>query len=323
MDKLISIEEAKELIMLNFNKKYVPRKLLIDKCIESLHLSKKELSDKSPGGVFNASKCRFGNALDLLITSEYIAQDENKVLQKLKEEKPEVSVESVKRDNRIEKIVLDTLSKKACKRPQLLSEVSSFLVQKERGVTVQVARCDTGRIISELKKAGKIEEKNGTLSLFAPKKQETVNDVKKVFDALSDEELVDRSVALLQKWFTVNGYKNVVAENTDGPNDNGIDGIVEYEDLFGVKNIVILQVKHIAKKDKYVPLCEVREFVGVLAAHPTALKGVFITNAKYHKDTVKFVNSYKSKYFVLLDGTALCKIAKSCGYNFSKEQNNL
>ncbi len=320
MDKLISIEEAKEIIMLNFNKKYVPRKLLIDRCIESLHLSKKELSDKSPGGVFNASKCRFGNALDLLISSEYILQDENKVLQKIKEEKPEVAVESVKRDNRIEKIVLSTLAKKAYKRPKLLSEVSSVIVQKD-GVTVQVARCDTGRIISELKKAGKIEEKNGTLSLFVPKKQETAIDNKKVFDALSDEELVDRSVALLQKWFTVNGYKNVVAENTDGPNDNGIDGIVEYEDLFGVKNTVILQVKHLSKKDKYVPLCEIREFVGVLAAHPTALRGVFITNAKYHKDTVKFVNSYKSKYFVLLDGNALCKIAKSCGYNFNKEQN--
>ncbi len=320
MDKLISIEEAKEIIMLNFNKKYVPRKLLIDRCIESLHLSKKELSDKSPGGVFNASKCRFGNALDLLISSEYILQDENKVLQKIKEEKPEVAVESVKRDNRIEKIVLSTLAKKAYKRPKLLSEVSSVIVQKD-GVTVQVARCDTGRIISELKKAGKIEEKNGTLSLFVPKKQEIAIDNKKVFDALSDEELVDRSVALLQKWFTVNGYKNVVAENTDGPNDNGIDGIVEYEDLFGVKNTVILQVKHLSKKDKYVPLCEIREFVGVLAAHPTALRGVFITNAKYHKDTIKFVNSYKSKYFVLLDGNALCKIAKSCGYNFNKEQN--
>lgn len=320
MDKLISIEEAKEIIMLNFNKKYVPRKLLIDRCIESLHLSKKELSDKSPGGVFNASKCRFGNALDLLISSEYILQDENKVLQKIKEEKPEVAVESVKRDNRIEKIVLSTLAKKAYKRPKLLSEVSSAVVQKD-GVTVQVARCDTGRIISELKKAGKIEEKNGTLSLFVPKKQETAIDNKKVFDALSDEELVDRSVALLQKWFTVNGYKNVVAENTDGPNDNGIDGIVEYEDLFGVKNTVILQVKHLSKKDKYVPLCEIREFVGVLAAHPTALRGIFITNAKYHKDTIKFVNSYKSKYFVLLDGNALCKIAKSCGYNFNKEQN--
>lgn len=319
MDKIISIEEAKELIMLNFNKKYVPRKLLIDRCIDSLHLSKKELADKSPGGVFNTCKCRFGNALDLLISSEYLSQDENKVLQKIKEEKPEVVVENVKRDNRIEKTILSALSQKSYKRPQLLSEVSNVLVRKEQGLSLQVARCDTGRIISELKKAGKIEEKNGTLSLYSPKKQETTVDVKKLFDALSDEELVDHSVALLQKWFSFNGFKNVVAQNTDGPNDNGIDGIINYTDLFGNTDTAIMQVKHLAKKDKYVPLCEVREFVGVLAAHPTALKGVFVTNAKYHKDTVKFVNSYKSKYFVLLDGNALCKIAKTCGYNFVKE----
>lgn len=106
MDKLITVEEAKEIIILNFNKKYILRKLLIDKCIEGLKLSKTELKDKSPRGVYNVSKCRFGNAIDLMIAGGYFSQDENKILCKLKEEKPEVAVENVKRDNKIEKILL-------------------------------------------------------------------------------------------------------------------------------------------------------------------------------------------------------------------------
>ncbi len=313
--KLITLEEAKEQIILNFNKKYILRKLLIDKCIEGLKLSKKELADKSPRGVLNVSKCRFGNAIDLMISGGYFSQDENKILCKVKEEKPEVTVENVKRDNKIEKIILDCLAKKPCKKQEIFSVVASQIVSKEQNVTLQVARADTGRVIAELKKAEKLLEKNNVLSL-PTKKQEAQIDVKKIFEGLSDEELVDHSVALLEKWFSAHGYKDVVAENTDGPNDNGIDGVINCKDSFGYHETVILQVKHIAKKEKYVPLCEVREFLGVLAAHPTALKGIFVTNAKYHKDTVKFVNSYKSKYFLLLDGKALLNLAKGCGYTF-------
>ncbi len=313
--KLITPEEAKEQIILNFNKKYILRKLLIDKCIEGLKLSKKELADKSPRGVLNVSKCRFGNAIDLMISGGYFSQDENKILCKLKEEKTEVTVENVKRDNKIEKIILDCLSKKPCKKQEIFSTVASQIVSKDKEVNLQVARADTGRVIAELKKAGKLQEKNSVLSL-PTKKQEAPVDIKKVFEGLSDEELVDHSVALLEKWFSAHGYKEVVAENTDGPNDNGIDGVINCKDSLGYHETVILQVKHIAKKEKYVPLCEVREFLGVLAAHPTALKGIFVTNAKYHKDTVKFVNSYKSKYFLLLDGKELLNLAKGCGYTF-------
>lgn len=319
MDKIITLEKAKEQVVLNFNKKYILRKLLIDKCIESLHLSKAELKDKSPRGVLNVSKCRFGNAIDLMISGGYFSQDENKILCKLKEEKPEVTVENVKRDGRIENIVLDLLSQKNYPRGSLLAETSKILLKNEPTLSMQVARADTGRIIAELKQAGKIQEKSGSLQLFGQKKQATPNDIKTVFDSLSDEELVDHSVALLEKWFNFSGYTEVVAENTDGPSDNGIDGIITYKDTLGYKETVILQVKHIAKKEKYVPLCEVREFLGVLAAHPQALKGIFVTNAKYHKDTIKFVNSYKSKYFLLLDGNTVLKLAKTCGYKFSKD----
>lgn len=309
---MITPEQAKEQVILNFNKKYILRKLLIDKCIEGLHLSKKELADKSPRGILNVSKCRFGNAIDLMIAGGYFSQDENKILCKLKEEKPEITVETIKRDSKIEKIILDALAKKPLKKQEIFSLATKEIVSKD--VTLQVARCDTGRVLQELKKSGKVQEKNNLLSL--PVKKSETADVKKVFEVLSDEELVDHSVALLEKWFSYSGYKEVVAENTDGPNDNGIDGIINCTDSLGYRETVILQVKHIAKKEKYVPLCEVREFLGVLAAHPTALKGIFVTNAKYHKDTVKFVNSYKSKYFLLLDGKALLNLAKGCGYTF-------
>lgn len=318
MEKLITIEEAKEIIILNFNKKYVLRKLLIDKCIESLHLSKAELKDKSPRGVYNVSKCRFGNAIDLMIAGGYFSQDENKILSKLKEEKLEVTVEKVKRDNKIEQILLNLLSKKNYKRQELLSVVANEVLDADKTITLQIVRADTGRMISELKTAGKISENKGVISIVQPK-QKAVFDVKKAFESLSDEELVDHSVALLEKWFTLKGYTEVFAQNTDGPNDNGIDGVITYKDFLGYNETILLQVKHIVKKERYVPLCEVREFLGVLASHPTALKGIFITNAKFHKDTVKFVNGYKGKYFLLLDGNNLLKIAKNCGYNFVKE----
>lgn len=318
MEKIITLEQAKEIVVINFTKKYILRKLLIDKCIESLKLSKADLKDKSPRGVYNVCKCRLGNAIDLMIAGGYFSQDENKILCKLKEEKPEITVENVKRDNRIEKILIDLLSKKSYKRQELFHAATKQILATEKNITVQIARCDVGRLIVELKNAAKIEEKNGVLSLFSAKPQEAVYDIKKAFDALSDEELVDHSVALLEKWFSKCGATEITAQNTDGPNDNGIDGIISFKDATGFCETVILQVKHIAKKEKYVPLCEVREFIGVLAAHPTSLKGIFVTNAKFHKDTIKFANSYKGKYFLLLNGDNILKLAKNCGYNFIK-----
>lgn len=318
-DRIITLEKAKEQIILNFEKKYILRKLLIDKCMAGLHLTKSEVADKSPGGVYNASKCRFGNAIDLMIASGYLEQDENKILSKKKEEKQEVTVEDVKRDNLIENTIMTALQKKPYTKKELFALCRKKMLESGN-VNVQIAGADTGRVLSELKRAGKIEEKNGAISLFTPKKQEAAAfDYKKAFEKLSDEELVDHSVGLLEKWLKKSGYKDVVAQNTDGPNDNGIDGVITCKDSLGYNETTILQVKHIAKKEKYIPLCEVREFLGVFAAHPVATKAIFITNAKYHKDTIKFVNSYKTKYFLLLDGNAMIRLAKGCDYKFSKE----
>ncbi len=319
-NKIISVDKAKEIVMRNFSKTYVLRTLLIEKCINALNLSDKEKKDKSPGGIFNASKCRFGNAIDTLIAGGYFEQDENKILRKLKEFKVEEAVQSVLRDNRLENIILEQLKKKSLKRQDLLKQASKVFLEQDKSVTEQVVRSDVGRILSELKKAKKIAEKNGNVSLFSAVKPQPKNEdeiLKKAFESLSDEELVDHSVALMEKWFSTHSYTNVKAENTDGPNDNGIDGRVLAKDSFGYDEVILLQVKHLSKKDRYVPLCEVREFAGCLLSE-NAHKGIFVTNAKYHRDTVKFVKTFKSGYYVLIDGAKWLALAKACGYKIKK-----
>ncbi|HHU43397.1 MAG: restriction endonuclease [Bacillota bacterium] len=86
------------------------------------------------------------------------------------------------------------------------------------------------------------------------------------------------------------GYGDRVVNDklTAGPDDKGIDGIVYIKDEMGFDERVFIQAKTKRKKG-YIPLCEIREFLGVMIAEK-ATKGILISNSNYHKETIKFAD---------------------------------
>ena len=66
--------------------------------------------------------------------------------------------------------------------------------------------------------------------------------------------------------------------------DNGIDGIIEIVDDLQKTTKILIQAK---VRTKFVTLKEVREFYGAFKSEKADV-GIFITNATYHKEAIKF-----------------------------------
>lgn len=297
----------------------IARKELIKKCVGKLDLPKKVLTDKHPGGELNKIKCQFGNALTELINSGILVQKDN-IVQARRDDKSskKTAVDDIKRDIAIEKIIFDLLSARQLTRKQLLEEVVRLL---DSDVGENAIKGDTGRIVDKAVKNGLIINKDKIYSLLSENlnNAETTKEKNaRLFGKLSDEELVDKTIGMFEKWYEFKGYKVTQALNIDGSNDGGVDGIIKAEDGLGFTETILFQVKNLHDAKKNVKLCEVQEFCGVLAAHKEGTKGIFVTNAKYHADTEKFAKSFKTKYFVLIDGEKWLKLASECGFSLDK-----
>lgn len=219
-------------------------------------------------------------------------------------------VEEIKRDIAIEEKIKQHLKEK----PLTKKEVYAACVQDLKaslGVSDKAITSDAGRILAELVKQGVVHLEKGQYSLPKALTKEEKNELR--FQTLTPESLVDHTVAMLEKWYQTHSHQNVQAKNIDGPQDGGIDGVITALDDMGYAEKMIVQVKHISKANKHVPLAEVREFCGVLSSDD-ATKGLFVTNGKYTQETVKFAKKYKHKYFVLIDGVKWLSLAKDCNY---------
>lgn len=82
--------------------------------------------------------------------------------------------------------------------------------------------------------------------------------------------------------------KSVVSDElTAGPNDNGIDGIVEVIDPLGFREKILIQAKTRQRLNTSVTVKELREFAGVMQG-ARAAKGVMATNASIHEEGKRF-----------------------------------
>lgn len=100
------------------------------------------------------------------------------------------------------------------------------------------------------------------------------------------------------------GSRKDAGEAIGRSGDGGIDGIIK-EDRLGL-DIVYLQAKKWAL-DRSVPSSEVRDFTGSLDAHG-AVKGVFLTTARFTRDAMDFVKRVQQKKIVLIDGEKLAQL---------------
>ena len=335
----LSPQKAEELLLSCLKSGAKDRKQLVAACIDRIGLSPEELKDTSPGAPLNRAKCTIGSALSQLIRMGHLRQDENTItlVQSI-----EVAQEAIKRDPIIRNIILRIIGNSRCKKAELLNKVIRIYHEEvDSAEKESTIKADGGRILSDLLKLKEIEQqdKHFVLSETAPEAslqsgageenipasltEETDTQVSRsernrvLFSRLSDEEFVNRSVELLECWYRKRSpTDSVKGANTDGSKDGGIDGNIEITDALWGAERIILQMKHVnSPRKKYIPLCEIQEFCGVLSAEKNAARGVFLTNAAYNSATVQFAQKYTvHKPFVLIDGEKWLALADSCGY---------
>lgn len=322
----IEVETAKKCIVEILAKKPLTRKELVKKCIEHYKkksfLNENDLKDKKPSSPLNIAKSRTGNAIDWLLRNQIVVQNEDKMLNLKSDGSKDIDTkeinQNIQRDSVIEKYLLEIIA--AEPQPLTKQELFKKLLEKSRdeiGKDDSIIKSDAGRILSGLKKSGRIEEKDELFSLAKPPETDSERN-RRLLDEITDESLVNCSVEMLVQLYTQIGYKDVAGENIDGPNDGGIDGIIQMTDMFGIKEKVILQVKNYHSSKKGVPEHEMREFCGVLAAEKDAAKGLFITSKKFTSSSKTFASKFKTKYLALIDGSLWLELAEQCDYKLSE-----
>lgn len=314
--KIQNIEEAKKLVAENLISQ-IERKELIIKCLKHLNLSDEVLKDKKPGGELNLYKCLIGNAIAELVKSGLIVQ-EGKIIKLNEFEKSDGKiVESVKREIDLEKIIFDILENGKIEKKKLLAKIVQLYNKNHIEEKASVLKADAGRLLSSAVKNNKIVKDENCYTLFhEPINESKIDKNKRLFYDLSEEDLVDKTVLMLEQWYSkVGGYGELVSENIDGPDDGGIDGTIKGKDRMGSPENIIIQVKKINSRRKHLPLCEIREFYGVFASEKEATKAVFVTNSKYHKTAKAFLS--KTKYLILIDGERWLQLAEECGFELS------
>lgn len=299
----------------------IDRKDLIEKCVKYLKLPDEILKDKKPGGILNKNKCLFGLAITELIKVGILILEDNLIKLKDSENSGEIKVEKAKRDIKIEAIIFDILKNQKLGKKELLREVVKKYKETQDEIKDSVVKADAGRLLSTAVKNSKIIKTQDELyALFEEPVSETAAAKnERLLNDIGDEELVDQTVLMLDKWYgDVAGYTVLQSENIDGPDDGGIDGIIKCTDKMNASEKIIIQVKKINRKGKFVPLCEIREFYGVFATEKDATRALFVTNGKYYKDTKNFIN--KTKYFTLIDGKRWLELAEQCQFELPDRQ---
>ena len=314
--EVIQLQDAMELVI-SLSDKPILRKALIEKAIETLGLSKNDLKNKTPGGYLNRLKCQIGCAIQSLIKSEVLKEDDDKMITYVKKESQTEIVEELKRDDKIRKIILTMLESGEKKKTEIFSEAVNAL--KSKKLTEKTIKSDTGRILSELEHDKTIIKEKNTYSLKPKETLEEAN--KRIFDTIPDEALCYHTMLLFEKYFkSKNTDCEIYSSNTDGPDDNGIDGVVIIKDDLGHEQRIIIQVKNKQKKEKLLPQRMIKEFGGTLAVDD-AIHGIFVTSANYQQGTKEYAKSYtkRIKRLDLIDGKKWLELASKLEYSLTEQ----
>lgn len=310
MDNIITVNEAKERLATILTTP-LPRKELLKKCVESQNLTPEELKDRTSGKKLNIIKCRFGDAIEKLLKNGTLTKNQNNELEFYKEAN-DIKLE-LSRDNLIQDTIIKILENNIYTRKKLLNEIC-IVLSNQLSLNEKNLKSVAGKIIKELRENKQIFFNDGHYNI--KNTEEPLNKKnQRLFYNLSDESLVEYSLQMLKKFLEDSKFYEInKCINIDGPNDGGIDGIINVTDKLGFHEKFIIQVKNFQNKSKFVPISEIREFYGVFSADIEASKAIFITKGKYHNDTLKFVEKIKDSGYLLIDGNKWLQLAEICQY---------
>ena len=295
--------------------KPIARKDFIRNCVISLNVPLEEY--ETPGGELNKVKCALGKLLQQYIRTGIITESDTGILQY----SDAVETKAANRDIEIENILRSITTKNAYERDKLLDAAYAEYRNKHPKKNVNTdeknaIRGDIGRVLNSLALDGVIPRENDKFGFKPVSRRETM---KQAIAAISDEEFLTKTVEMLTAYFKKQGLAKVISKITDGPDDDGVDGVITLPDKFLDNDEIIIQVKHRKNHNKYEPLKEIRGFAGVLAVQTKVYKGIYVTSAKYHPNVGDFLQNYSIKRLLLIDGEKWLDMAECCGYSITEK----
>lgn len=315
--KITSAEEARKVILSLNERGAIARKVLINKCVANLGYTKEDTANEVSGGDLNLAKCHLGYALNQLIRAGSIRELDGGQLQFTDEEFDKVNLKI-----EVENIILSLTADDAYTKEELLDKTCEIFFEKHSRLTAHndnknAVKGYAGNFIN----TPFIPKSNG---LYGRKKESLREENKRYLNVLSSEEFEAYSVKLLETYYNkfvyIGGCKGV---HCGGSDDGGIDGIIEVKDnMLGSSDAIFMQVKQKKSENKNAKqntMHELREFGGTLATRPEALKGIFVTNISYIPKN--FLNAYKLKPLIFINGELWLDIAEQCGFRIADYEN--
>ncbi|MFW5780853.1 MAG: restriction endonuclease [Bacillota bacterium] len=329
-------ERMKKIILNSVNDKIWSRRELISKVIKRCGFSAEQLKDTSTDSISTRLKSFAGTVINELVGEKSLILTEDNKLRLPEKKKPEKKelveifikkylTEEEEKDrspggkrNTINS-VMGNIFKKKKKEIEKAEDIIDYLDKQLRNNPTVYEQIIKHNDYPETALGNKLrfaeqkykQCKKGVLNKDTYRK--ILN--KSVLECLSlaGGEFFERvCLSLIKKGYGDRVVKDVL---TAGPDDKGIDGIIYIKDEMGFDERVFIQAKTKRKKG-YIPLCEIREFFGVMIAE-NATKGILISNSNYHKETIKFVS--KLDNFILINQRKLIELMIKHSFGIIKD----
>lgn len=304
------------------------RKPLINTVVKNLGLSEEIVKDKSYNSIFTKCKSLIGSVITSMINDGHLYLNDKKLLVLLKDIKVIVQEDDVKN-------YIGSLLKK---QPLSKKEINSLCIKYYKADKTETKEDDNElkQIISQILKSSVndniLKLENNMYSFVSSntgldcKIQNVINESKieeilpslrKAISIKGGEFFEALSVKVVSEYFKYTKNTIIEAKVTGGSEDNGIDGIIEFTDTLRKNTRILMQAK--VRTNNQVTLKEVREFYGAFKSQKADV-GIFITNASYHREAIKFSKTMND--LVLIDGEILLELCMLTNTGIIKNEDN-
>lgn len=349
--KAITIPDARNKITeatIAYCKKHVnfDRKELFKPGVDSLALTKEQLTDTSPGSTYTKYKALIGTIINELVqkgTIKFLSDVPSKPIvsvispQEIIKQKKEGIKEYL-----YSKYLTD--DEKKDKNPDSKANIiKSLLGIKKNKALIENGTIENiqNEIEEQFKKTAKISEKTEEYPATQIgnclrnnqekynkfiRKQIVFDEYEKsldnsIFEAINISGGVNFSKISLDLIKAVYGHYDIFDDKvTDGGNDHGIDAEFSIKDELGYIEKFVIQAKTKQNDNASIGEKIVREFIGSMAAAKAA-KGIFITNAEIHKDAKEIAKKINNLIFI--DKVLLLKLIKKYKVGITYDDNGI
>lgn len=309
----------------------VEKKVLFIEGIKNFGLTEEEKKDKSSGGKLVRCKSFIGSVLSEMLR-EGLIELVDEYFYKLPDN---VTVIDLITEEKIEEFFLALMkTDRVWTKKTLFSNCEKEFDKNGDGAERVTIHRRGGNVLARLVKNGVIlKEVGGKYSLAAGSRFPNTNVGNCLKDAADGADIIKCFKKVLNlkggeffESFAVNLIKKMLSRSatitksdvTGGADDNGIDGVIEFNDALGFKERVLIQARTRSKGT--INLKEVREFFGALISEHGS-RGIFVTTTLFHSEATKFLNRHAN--LVGIDGDKLAKMAQEYKYGFKQTGNKI